>query len=57
MHKLKITTEGEPLVDQGKINDWLVSWNPDDGRFYVEKDSKVRTFKEWRNAVYYCKTH
>lgn len=55
--RLKKTADGEPIVDQGRINGWLVSWNPDDDRFYAEKGSKVRTFKEWRNTVYYCKKH
>jgi hypothetical protein len=29
------TSLNEPEVDQGIVNGWHLSWNPDDGRFYV----------------------
>jgi len=40
-------------------NGWHLSWNPDDGRFYVgDKDGiGAATFKQWNNAVYYARTH
>lgn len=48
----------EPAVIQHEINDFLISWNPDDNRFYVYKDDDTKaTFAELRNAVQYCKTH
>ena len=54
------TNLNEPEVDQGVENGWYLSWNPDDGRFYVSADENgvaVATFKEWSNAVYYARTH
>lgn len=52
-------TQNEPNVDQGILNGWHLSWNPDDGRFYVgdEGGIGVATFKRWTNAVYYAKRH
>jgi hypothetical protein len=49
----------EPEVDQGIVNGWYLSWNPDDGRFYVgdEYGIATATFKEWKNAVRYARTH
>ena len=50
----------DPSVDQGQHFGWFVTWNPDDGRFYVsEADDGVATatFKDWRNARQYCRTH
>lgn len=48
----------EPAITQYTINGLKLSWNPDDGRFYVVKgEVTVATFKAWNNAVYYCKTH
>jgi hypothetical protein len=48
-------------VDQGEIHGWPVSFNPDDDRFYVHEknqDADTRaTFKDYRNAVQYCRTH
>lgn len=26
-----------PAIYQGKINGWMITWNPDDNRFYVER--------------------
>lgn len=50
---------GNVDVEQGLVHNWPVSYNPDDERFYVERSDKtaVATFKEFRNAVRYCKTH
>ena len=49
----------EPEVDQGIVNGWHLSWNPDDRRFYVgdEDGVGVATFKLWNDAVYYARTH
>jgi hypothetical protein len=59
-HKLQWNERlNEPAVDQGIENGWHLSWNPDDGRFYVggEHGIATATFKEWRNAVRYARTH
>jgi hypothetical protein len=59
-HRLRWNTNRiEPEVDQGIVNGWHLSWNPDDGRFYVgdEDGVGVATFKQWNNAVYYARTH
>jgi hypothetical protein len=48
----------EPFVDQGILNGWQMSWNPDDNRFYVANCREVvATFARWSNAVYYARTH
>jgi len=47
----------EPCVDQGTLNGWHMSWNPDDGRYYVEDATGARTFKDWRNAIQYARKH
>lgn len=55
-HTIKrATPTSEPLVDQGEHYGWRITWNPDDGKFYVGK--RVRVFKEWRNAIQYARTH
>ena len=48
----------EPAVTQGECNGWMLSWNPDDGKFHVGdvNETKAR-FAEWRNAVQYARTH
>lgn len=58
-YRLQRNENGEPLVDQGSVNGHEMSWNPDDSRFYVhgEHGKVLAMFKEWRNAVYYAKTH
>lgn len=59
-YHLRITPANVIAVDQGIKNGWFMSWNPDDNRFYVSKNrdaSDARTFKEWRNAVRYARTH
>lgn len=58
--RLSLTHNGEPTVDQGRINDWYMSWNPDDNRFYVSHNDfgiAAARFKRWSNAVYYARTH
>ena len=57
MGKRLLMNGTEPMVDQGEWHGWKMSWNPDDGRFYVAKGDKTCTFKSWRNATYYAKTH
>ena len=56
MYRLKMNG-AEPAVDQGMIHGLRVTWNPDDGRFYVEGPDGVHTFDLWRNAVQYCRRH
>lgn len=57
-YRLSKLANGEPAVDQGVLNGKILSWNPDDGRFYVNNgDEVLATFKDWRNAVYYAKKH
>jgi len=44
----------EPAVVQPSVNGWAISWNPDDGRWYVEVPgapwTAVATFKDRRKA-------
>lgn len=48
----------EPDVEQGMVNGFGLSWNPDDERFYVVRgEDTVATFREFRNAVRYARTH
>lgn len=59
-YRRRMDEDGSPLVDQHVINGWVVTWNPDDGRYYVDRRGEAgdsRVFKEFRNAVYYAKTH
>lgn len=43
-------------VDQGSLGDCQLSYNPDDGRYYVAYDEEsVASFAEWRNAVQFAK--
>ena len=50
---------GEPYVQQPDENGWGISWNPDDGRWYVHRPDGdvVATFAERRNAVQYARSH
>jgi len=44
----------EPAVEQPSLWGWAISWNPDDGRWYVDwpDDRGTRiTFRERRNLV------
>lgn len=48
----------EPAIDQGVTNGYRITWNPDDGRFYVERDGvTVTTYRDLRNARQYAKKH
>ncbi len=50
----------EPDCNQGMINGWYISWNPDDERFYVCKEDDgipSATFKVWGNTVFYATHH
>lgn len=57
----RIMNGKEPAITQPVVSGWQLSWNPDDGRYYVEAPddpSEVKgDFREFRNAVYYAKTH
>lgn len=58
----RIMNGEEPAITQPNINGHSLSWNPDDGRFYVQAtvdpaSETLATFREWKNAVYYAKTH
>ena len=50
---------GEPYVHQPDENGWQVSWNPDDGRWYIHDNNwdTVATFADRRNAVQYAHSH
>lgn len=55
--RIKMTGQ-EPSVEQGEIDGFTVSWNPDDDRFYVQSGEDTRaSFQDWRNVVQYCRTH
>lgn len=44
-------------IDQGQVNGWRLTYNPDDERYYVQAGQVVvATFKELRNAKQYAKT-
>lgn len=50
----------EPAVMQPRENDWFISWNPDDARWYVSAANDgiaTATFAERRNAIQYARTH
>lgn len=47
----------EPFVDQGVLNGWILTWNPDDNRFYGQKGDKVVSFQDWMNLTYYARKH
>ena len=52
----------EPAIEQAIIGDWLITWNPDDDRFYVQHGETVRASfarrkRGWTNALYWAKTH
>lgn len=56
---------GVPTVNQPACNGWDISYNPDDGRWYVCKPDAdwpgelvtVATFKKRRNAMTYARNH
>jgi len=62
MQKTYPTMNGtEPAIVQPCVNGWPISWNPDDGRWYVEVPGAsgiaVATFKDRRNAMQYARQH
>ena len=49
-----------PDVDQGIVNGWYLSHNPDDGRFYVcagRDGVATKTYSLFRNAIYWARNH
>lgn len=52
-------SDGRIAVEQGNVNDWAISYNPDDGRYYVEHPCGdfPANFKELRNARQWAKKH
>ena len=48
-------------VDQGIVHNHPVSYNPDDGKFYIHEPGVtdgtgvLATFKDWRNAVQFAR--
>ena len=57
------TLSGGIAVRQPAVNGWDISYNPDDGRWYVARRVRgdelefVANFAERRNALQYAKTH
>lgn len=54
------TEDGSIRVDQGVINGWYMSYNPDDNRFYVSEhpdSTDAKVFRLWRNAMQYARKH
>jgi len=49
--------KGEPAVKQAPVHGHDVSYNPDDGRYYVHHaDGQTRTtFNGWANTVQFCR--
>jgi hypothetical protein len=57
-HRMKRLSNNEPDVDQGFLNGFWLSYNPDDELFYVEDGSEQTTrarFKHFRNAVQFAR--
>lgn len=55
--------DGTPAVRQPPVNGWDISYNPDDGRWYVARPVRggelefVADYAERRNAVAYARGH
>ena len=55
--------DGTPTVSQPSVNGWDISYNPDDGRWYVARtvrDDELEfraNYAERRNALTYARTH
>lgn len=50
---------GLPTVSQPSVNGWIISWNPDDERWYInhpKTHETIANFKERRNAIQFAKT-
>ena len=57
-HRRRRDARGEPLVDQGILNGFSLSWNPDDDRYYIQRgEDTVAAFRHWRNATTYARRH
>jgi hypothetical protein len=59
-HFMRREPNGEPKIDQGQLNGWFLTWNPDDDRFYVSPEDDgvaVATFARFTNATRYARTH
>jgi len=56
-HKTRRLPSGELAVDQGQIGDLIITWNPDDERFYVSDSSgeTLGTFARCDNAVTFAR--
>ncbi len=60
MRTYAVMNGNELAIDQGIVNGWHVSFNPDDGRWYVaitDNGLASATFATRSNAMYYAKTH
>lgn len=55
--------DGTPTVRQPSVNGWDISYNPDDGRWYVARIVRndelefVANYAERRNALAYARKH
>lgn len=62
-------SEGSYTVEQPVVGGWIISYNPDNDRFYVHKPTEdgkhgadmVATYQAnkvgWSNLLQYCRTH
>lgn len=48
-------------VDQGTFNRWIITYNPDDNRYYVHRPDEnltvEKTYKDLRNAKQFARAH
>lgn len=54
------TTLGVIDIEQVTIGKWRITYNPDDGRFYVSDNDQgiaTTTFNRLRNAIQYARKH
>lgn len=60
-YRLTRDRNGDPVVDQGLIHDYPITFNPDDELFYVhapdttDGTNVLGRFKDWRNAVQFAR--
>lgn len=60
MKTYPLMNKEEFAVIQPPVNDWNISWNPDDDRWYVEHPitgESVSNFKDRRNVMQYARNH